>query len=134
MNRVFIAVYVGMLVGLPLGPVAVAREKSLRPSQQTAIADVDRRSDDLKAVNQAIWHFAEVGLEERKSCALLVEKLHAAGFDVKTDVSGMPTAFVASYGSGRPIIGILAEYDALPGMSQKVVLPRRHASRRGNQF
>ena len=130
MNRVFIAVYLGLFVGVPLGPVAVAREKSLRPSQQTAIADVDRRSDDLKAVNQAIWHFAEVGLEERKSSALLVEKLDAAGFDVQTGVSGMPTAFVASYGSGHPIIGILAEYDALPGMSQKVA-PQREPYEEG---
>ncbi len=95
-------------------------EKSLRPTQQTAIADVDSRREELKAVNQTIWKFAEVGLEEHQSASLLVSKLTENGFDVKRGVSDMPTAFVASYGSGKPIIGILAEYDALPGMSQKV--------------
>lgn len=91
-----------------------------RASQQTALADVEARRDELAAVNKAIWEFAEVGLEERKSAALLVEKLKAAGFTVKTGVADMPTAFVAEFGSGKPIIGILAEYDALPGLSQKV--------------
>lgn len=92
----------------------------LRPSQQSAIADVEARQAELKAVNKAIWEFAEVGLEERRSSALLVEKLQAAGFKVRSGVADMPTAFVAEFGSGRPIIGILAEYDALPGLSQKI--------------
>ena len=109
---------------------ASAQDRTLRPSQKTAVADVERRAGELKAVNRAIWQFAEVGLQETKSSALLVEKLKAAGFKVKTGVSGMPTAFVASYGSGKPVIGILAEYDALPGMSQKVA-PRREAAHAG---
>jgi aminobenzoyl-glutamate utilization protein B len=102
---------------------AVAQESSLggfRPTQKTALADVDNRKDDILAVNKAIWEFAEVGLQEKKSSALLVAKLKQSGFKVETGMANMPTAFVASYGSGRPIIGILAEYDALPGMSQKV--------------
>lgn len=100
--------------------VVVEGAEPLRPSQQAAVADVDGRSEELKAVNKAIWEFAEVGLQEHKSSALLVEKLKAAGFTVKTGVADMPTAFVAEFGSGKPIIGILAEYDALPGLSQKV--------------
>jgi len=103
-----------------------AAEPDWRPSQQSALAEVDRRQKELCDVNRALWELAEVGLEETKSSGLLVEKLKAAGFDVKTGVSGMPTAFVASYGSGKPVVGILAEYDALPGMSQKVS-PRREA-------
>ncbi|MBI3466245.1 MAG: amidohydrolase [Planctomycetes bacterium] len=102
---------------------AAAQEKTPEPpreSQQTALADINARQDELNAVNKAIWEFAEVGLEERRSSALLVDKLRSAGFEIKTGVANMPTAFVASYGAGRPIIGILAEYDALPGMSQKV--------------
>jgi aminobenzoyl-glutamate utilization protein B len=101
----------------PLRPITAA---DLRMSQQTAVADVESRTDELKSVNKSIWEFAEVGLQEHKSAALLVSKLKDNGFDVKHGVSDMPTAFVASYGSGKPIIGILAEYDALPGMSQKV--------------
>lgn len=82
--------------------------------------DVDRRTDELRLVNKALWEFAEVGLEEKKSSALLVEKLREAGFDVRVGVAGMPTAFVASYGFGKPVIGLLAEYDALPDLSQKI--------------
>ncbi len=91
---------------------------SLRPTQQTAIQEVLRLESQLKSVNKSIWEFAELGLEEKRSSALLVEKLKAAGFEVRTGVASMPTAFVASYGSGKPIIGILAEYDALPNLSQ----------------
>lgn len=93
---------------------------SLTPAQKTAIADVEQRSDELKSVNRAIWNFAEVGLQEHQSAALLVDKLEENGFAIETGVSKMPTAFVASFGSGKPIIGILAEYDALPDMSQQV--------------
>jgi len=96
-----------------------AAEPELTAPAKTAIADVEDRADELKAVNHAIWEFAEVGLEEHKSSKLLVSKLRDNGFAVRHGVSDMPTAFVASYGSGKPVIGILAEYDALPGMSQK---------------
>ena len=92
----------------------------LRKSQDTAVQEIERRKAELCDVNKAIWEFAEVGLEEKRSAALLVGKLKEAGFEVKTGLANMPTAFVASYGSGKPIIGILAEYDALPGLSQKV--------------
>src|SRR5690606_25513881 len=95
-------------------------DKALRASQQTAIAAVEERADMLCDVNKQIWQFAEVGLEEHRSSKLLQEKAKAAGFEVKAGISGMPTAFVATYGEGKPIIGILAEYDALPGLSQQV--------------
>jgi aminobenzoyl-glutamate utilization protein B len=91
----------------------------LSEAQQTAVADVEKRSEELKLVNKRIWEYAEVGLQEYQSSGLLIEKLKANGFDVQEGVSGMPTAFVASYGSGSPIIGILAEYDALPDLSQQ---------------
>ena len=97
-----------------------AEDELLRETQQTAIDEVNRRAEELKAVNKSIWQFAEVGLEEVKSSALLVGKLRDAGFEVTEGISEMPTAFVASYGKGKPVIALLAEYDALPGMSQKV--------------
>ncbi|MBW3596655.1 MAG: amidohydrolase [Planctomycetes bacterium] len=111
-----------MLAAAPL--LATAEEHELGGAQQTAIAEVERRAEELKEVNRAIWDFAEVGLQEYRSSELLVEKLKEAGFEVKMGLSGMPTAFVAEYGSGKPVIGILAEYDALPGMSQKVIPAR----------
>jgi aminobenzoyl-glutamate utilization protein B len=93
---------------------------ALSDAQQVAIAAVDEQSQLLRQVNQTIWKYAEVGLQETKSSALLIHHLEEAGFQVEQGIAGMPTAFVASYGSGKPIIGILAEYDALPGMSQEV--------------
>ncbi|MGH9335062.1 MAG: amidohydrolase, partial [Vicinamibacteria bacterium] len=86
---------------------------------------VDANAETLKRVNQNIWSYAETGLEEVRSAKELVDLLRANGFTVEEGVSGMPTAFVASYGSGRPVIGVLAEYDALPGLSQDKVPERR---------
>jgi aminobenzoyl-glutamate utilization protein B len=91
----------------------------------TALAWIDGNAETLKRVNRAIWTHAETGLEESKSAKELIDLLRANGFAVEAGVSGMPTAFVASYGSGRPVIGILAEYDALPGLSQDAVPERK---------
>jgi len=79
---------------------------------------VNEKSQLLVEVSDALWEYAEIAIQEYKSSKLLVGVLEKEGFDVEREVAGMPTAFVASYGSGKPIIGILAEYDALPGLSQ----------------
>jgi len=71
-----------------------------------------------------IWELAEVGYQEVESSALLQEELRSAGFSVEAGVAGMPTAFVAEWGSGSPVIGILAEFDALPGITQAAVPER----------
>ena len=84
----------------------------------SALAWIDGNAATLSRVNRNIWGWAETGLEEVKSSKELQDLLTANGFTVQADVAGMPTAFVATYGSGRPVIGILAEYDALPGLSQ----------------
>ncbi len=89
------------------------------PLQAEMLRYLDALRDDLVAVNQEIWNFAELGLEEHRSAARLVGLLRKAGFKVTEGVAGMPTAFVAEYGSGAPVIGILAEYDALPELSQQ---------------
>ena len=94
-------------------------------ARATALAWVDANAGTLKTVNKNIWTYAEVGLQEVRSSRELVTLLKANGFDVQEGVAGMPTAFVATYGSGRPIIGILAEYDALPGLSQEAVPERK---------
>jgi len=86
---------------------------------------LDANAESLKRVNQAIWTHAEVGLQETRSAQELVALLRANGFTVEVGVAGMPTAFVASWGSGSPVVGILAEYDALPGLSQDAVPERR---------
>ncbi len=87
--------------------------------QDDVLEYLDSIRPELVAVNQEIWALAELGLEEHRSAARLIGVLKAAGFNVRDNVSGMPTAFVAEYGSGKPVIGILAEYDALPELSQQ---------------
>ncbi len=70
-------------------------------------------------ISDAIWEYAELGMQEFKSSKILADTLEEAGFTVERGAAGMPTCFVASYGSGKPVIGILGEYDALPMLSQK---------------
>jgi len=77
-------------------------------------------------ISDAIWEFAELGLIEFKSSGLLAEELERYGFKVEKGIAGMPTAFVASWGDAKPVLGIIGEYDALPGLSQKKV-PRKEA-------
>lgn len=89
------------------------------------LASIDADAERYAQVARRIWGYAELGYQEEKSSALLQEQLRAAGFQVQAGVAGMPTAFVASWGRGRPIIGILAEFDALPGLSQDTVPERR---------
>lgn len=79
---------------------------------------VDSRFDETARIARTIWDYAEVGYQEEKSSALLQETLVAEGFDVRPGVAGMPTAFAASYGETGPVIAILAEFDALPGINQ----------------
>ena len=90
----------------------------------TDYVDADRKS--TIALAQDIWQFAEMGYLETQSTARLQAYLERQGFDVRTAVSGMPTSFVATYGAGQPVIGILAEFDALPGLSQ-TAKPAREA-------
>ena len=81
--------------------------------------------DRFGAIADAIWGFAELGMQEFRSSALLIETLRKEGFSVEEGVAGIPTCFVASWGSGKPIIGILGEFDALPMLSQKALIPRQ---------
>jgi aminobenzoyl-glutamate utilization protein B len=86
---------------------------------------VDRQAVHFSATSKTIWDYAELGYQEDKSSALLQRELQAAGFRVQSGVAGEPTAFVASYGQGQPVIGILGEFDALPGLSQDATPVRK---------
>jgi aminobenzoyl-glutamate utilization protein B len=88
-------------------------------NKQDAVASIDKHKLELIDLGDQIWRFAETALRETRSSKVLEDYAEKQGFEVKRGVAGMPTAFVASYGQGRPIIGILGEYDALPGISQK---------------
>ena len=85
---------------------------------------VESRRTHYAEMAMQIWNLAEVGYQEVRSSEILQTELKAEGFGVESGVAGMPTAFVASYGEGSPVIGILAEFDALPGISQEVAAER----------
>ena len=110
-----------LAVALPLGA------QTPRPAANTAplLAGLDARATHYSTIAKEIWTLAEVGYMEEKSSALLQSELKGAGFTVKAGVAGEPTAFVAEYGSGKPVIAILGEFDALPGLSQDAVPERK---------
>ena len=95
-----------------------------RDVKQKALDWIAENESRIIEVSDRIWQFAELGLQEFKSSSLLAEELRRAGFKAEMGVAGMPTAFVATYGSGKPVKGVKGEYDALPGLSQKPV-PRK---------
>lgn len=88
-------------------------------NKQAAVAAIDQKADVVYRVSDAVWEYAELSLQEEASAALYCKVLEEEGFSVEKGICRIPTAFSASYGAGRPIVGILAEYDALSGLSQK---------------
>jgi len=103
-----------ILVSLPLAAQAPS------PAKQKAAAVADQLAGDLTQLSDQIWQCAETALKEERSSALLADYAAKLGFKVERGVAGMSTAFVATYGEGSPVIGIIGEFDALPGLSQKV--------------
>jgi aminobenzoyl-glutamate utilization protein B len=79
---------------------------------------MDSQAEHFSELSRRIWEFAEVGYKETRSSELLKSELRASGFQVQENIANIPTAFVASWGQGKPVIALLAEYDALPGLSQ----------------
>ncbi|MFO0947098.1 MAG: amidohydrolase [Planctomycetota bacterium] len=112
------------------GPPPEKPPAPLNPVEQRIVDELDRMRPELVGINQDIWNYAELGLEEHRSSARLIEVLEKNGFRVTKGVADMPTAFVAEYGSGGPVVGILAEYDALPDLSQQVTPDKRPVAER----
>lgn len=98
---------------------------TLTPAQKTVLTGLESRQAQYGTMARQIWEWAEVGYQETKSSVLLQDELRNEGFAVKAGVAEIPTAFVAEFGSGKPVIGILAEYDALPGINQDAVPERK---------
>jgi aminobenzoyl-glutamate utilization protein B len=94
---------------------------------QNGLQWIDQKVPELCNLSKTIWNYAEVGLREEKSAAALASYLEKEGFSIKKGVGNMPTAFVASFGEGKPILGFLGEYDSLAGLSQKTVPTREEA-------
>lgn len=110
----------GLLAARPAARPPVS-EPSVEALKAQALQELQRHYPDYRQTALQIWNYAEVGYKETKSSALLQKMLREQGFAVQAGVAGIPTAFVATYGSGKPVIGLLAEFDALPGLSQQAV-------------
>ncbi len=106
-----------LVTGLSLGLTSDARADSTAKGPDL-VSLIDARFPEHQRIATQIWNYAELGYQEEQSSALLKQTLADEGFTVESGVAGIPTAFIASYGSGHPIIGMLAEYDALPGITQ----------------
>ena len=119
-------------LGCALSLAGVSAQSRSTPAARTgsvaepavAMKSLDGNRDAYAGIARQIWGFAEVGYQEEKSSALLASRLESAGFAVQRSVAEIPTAFVASWGSGKPVIAIIGEFDALPGLSQDA-LPER---------
>jgi aminobenzoyl-glutamate utilization protein B len=127
MKKIWIAAFFTSL----LGPPALAQKNKVVKNTDSENAksfvtnQLDHGAAEYYDISRKIWSFAELGFLESKSAALLIEKLRTAGFIIKEGLADMPTAFTAAFGKGKPVIGILAEYDALPGLSQDSVPVRK---------
>jgi aminobenzoyl-glutamate utilization protein B len=111
-----------LLLLLVLGCISVSAQKkktTVNPNKTAVMQSVDKHQQELISVSDKIWAYAETALKEHKSAKELADYAEAQGFKVNRGVAGMPTAFTAEFGSGKPIIGIMGEFDALPGISQK---------------
>jgi aminobenzoyl-glutamate utilization protein B len=115
-----------LLVGsFAAGCVAAALPAAAQDGKDFVARAIDTRAAPYGKLAQQLWDLAEVGYLEERSSAALQAELRAAGFTIEAGVAGMPTAFIASWGSGGPVIGILAEFDALPGITQERVPERK---------
>ncbi|HEY3383181.1 MAG TPA: amidohydrolase [Vicinamibacterales bacterium] len=115
---------VAVLLAIP------AAAQDVPAAKRAALAETDRIAGDIARISSTLWKYSERALREQRSAAFLADILEREGFRVERGVAGMPTAFVASYGTGKPVIGILAEYDALPGIGNAVV-PKKQAREDG---
>jgi aminobenzoyl-glutamate utilization protein B len=97
-----------------------AQHTGLSATEKVVVQHIDKNKAQYEKTSLAIWELAELGFQEDKSTLLLQNLLKDNGFNVVSGQEGMSTAFIAEFGEGKPIIGFLAEYDALPGLSQKV--------------
>ena len=105
--------------------------EALPPAKQSALDFAAVLDGEVQRMSMQLWEYAEIALEEERSAAFLADVLEKEGFRVRRAVAGMPTAFVAEWGKGRPIVGVLAEYDALPNIGNDPV-PRRQARADGH--
>ena len=110
-----------LLLLLTLGFSQAQETKSIPANKQTVLNSIAQQEKDLIGISDKVWAAAEIAMKEYQSAKVLSDYAEQKGFKVTRNVAEIPTAFIAEYGSGKPIIGILGEFDALPGLSQKAI-------------
>ncbi len=108
-----------MMIVLYFFEVSSGQTKRIPRDKQVIVNSIEGHRTEYVALSDKIWAFAETAFEEGQSSKVLSDFAEQQGFKVERGVAGLPTAFIATYGSGKPVIGILGEFDALPGLSQK---------------
>lgn len=121
MNRSFSMLFVFAF----LLNAGIAQQSGLAKLKEQSLKEIQGGYDGYKKTALQIWDYAEMGYKEVKSSQLLQQTLQENGFTIQAGVADIPTAFVATYGQGKPVIAILAEYDALPGLSQDTAAERK---------
>jgi aminobenzoyl-glutamate utilization protein B len=118
-----------VIISFPVTLIGQTNKSKARiyPEKQFVLDQLGKQAtyEKFGKISDAIWSYAELGLQEFKSSALLSGTLEKAGFKVERGLAGMPTCFVATFGSGKPVVGILGEFDALPTLSQNGVVPHQ---------
>lgn len=99
--------------------VNVFAQNQIQANKQTVLSSIQKHQTELIKLSDQVWSFAEIAMREHQSAKVLSDYAEQQGFRVKRNIADIPTAFIAEYGSGKPIIGIMGEFDALPGLSQK---------------
>jgi len=112
---------VTLLLLLTIGFSQAQENKSIPANKQTVLNSIAQQEKDLISISDKVWAAAEIAMKEYQSAKVLSDYAEQKGFKVTRNVAEIPTAFIAEYGSGKPIIGILGEFDALPGLSQKAI-------------
>jgi aminobenzoyl-glutamate utilization protein B len=125
MNLTATPVRVVAVSPLWLAGTPAASQASSEAAKNAILSDLESRRPAVSALARKIWELAEVGYQETQSSSLLQAEFRAAGFTVEPGVAEMPTAFIANRGTGKPVIAFLAEFDALPGLSQEAVAERK---------
>ena len=103
-----------------IGSTFLLNSQSVNKLKKDLLNSIEEKTLELTSLSDKIWEAAEVAFREDKSAEYLIEYAEANGLTIERGLAGMPTAFTASYGKGKPVIGIIGEFDALPGLSQTI--------------
>ncbi|MGB3801299.1 MAG: M20/M25/M40 family metallo-hydrolase, partial [Lewinella sp.] len=117
-STTYFILFIAFLAPFPDLTHSIAAQDDLKAAVGESI---EHQFSDLTELSDKIWSYEEIAFQETQSAEALKEYARANGFRIEENIGGMPTAFTAEFGSGKPVIGILGEFDALPGLSQETV-------------